>query len=98
MLSAIAFARVRPCPAAQRRPVGARYAEEVPVMNGRQPINLLLTSRRGYHPGRSYAYRALWLLVEAAVLLNPVVTPYWLKRSVLRLFGARIGSHVQIKP
>jgi putative colanic acid biosynthesis acetyltransferase WcaF len=42
--------------------------------------------------------RATWLLVEAAILLNPAVTPYWLKRWVLRLFGAKIGAGVVIKP
>lgn len=61
-------------------------------------IDLRRTSRRGYRPGRSYAYRALWLLAEALVLLNPIVTPYSLKRWVLRRFGARIGMGVIIKP
>jgi putative colanic acid biosynthesis acetyltransferase WcaF len=61
-------------------------------------VRLRTMAYRGYHPGRSPAYRALWLVVEAAVLLNPVVTPYWLKRWVLRRFGARIGRGVVIKP
>lgn len=61
-------------------------------------VDLTLTSRRGYRPGRSYAYRAMWLVVEALVLLNPIVTPYSLKRFVLRRFGARVGSGVVIKP
>lgn len=61
-------------------------------------VNLLLTTGRGYDPGRSYSYRAFWLLVEAAILLNPVVTPYWLKSWILRKFGANVGSNVRIKP
>jgi putative colanic acid biosynthesis acetyltransferase WcaF len=61
-------------------------------------VDLSRTSRRGYHPGRSFAYRALWLVVEALILLNPIVTPYSLKRWVLRRFGARIGVGVLIKP
>jgi putative colanic acid biosynthesis acetyltransferase WcaF len=61
-------------------------------------VDLRETSRRGYDPGRSYAYRALWLLVEALIMLNPLVTPYSLKRWVLRRFGARIGRGVLIKP
>lgn len=61
-------------------------------------VDLSKTSRRGYRPGRSYAYRALWLIVEALVMLNPVVTPYGLKRWVLRRFGARVGQGVLIKP
>jgi putative colanic acid biosynthesis acetyltransferase WcaF len=61
-------------------------------------VDLTRTSRRGYRPGRSVAFRALWLLVEALILLNPVVTPYSLKRAVLRAFGARIGKGVIVKP
>lgn len=62
------------------------------------PVDLMRTSRRGYHPGRSYGFRALWLVVEALILLNPIVTPYSWKRWVLRRFGARIGARVLIKP
>jgi putative colanic acid biosynthesis acetyltransferase WcaF len=61
-------------------------------------VDLRLTSIGDYHPGRSFAVRALWLLVEALVLLNPVLTSYRLKRGVLRLFGARVGTGVLIKP
>ena len=61
-------------------------------------VDLSRTSRRGYTPGRSYAYRTLWLVVEALVMLNPVVTTHSLKRCVLRRFGARVGRAVLIKP
>jgi len=61
-------------------------------------VNLRLTSNRGYRPGLPYAHRAVWLLVEALVLLNPLVTSYGFKVWVLRRFGARIGRHVIIKP
>jgi putative colanic acid biosynthesis acetyltransferase WcaF len=61
-------------------------------------VDLSKTSIRGYKSGRSFAYRALWLVVEALVMLNPVVTPYRLKRWVLRRFGARVGRGVLIKP
>lgn len=61
-------------------------------------VDLRMTSKRGYRPGRPYAIRALWLVVEALVLLNPLVTPYGLKRWILRRFGARIGDGVLIKP
>ena len=66
--------------------------------HGTLRVDLTRTSRRGYQPGRSYTYRALWLLVEAVILLNPIVTSYSLKRWVLRRFGARIGAGVLIKP
>src|SRR6476660_604348 len=61
-------------------------------------VDLTLNTKRGYSPGRPYWYRGLWLLVEAVVLLNPVVTPSILKASVLRLFGARIGRNILFKP
>ena len=61
-------------------------------------VDLRRTSRRGYHPGRSYAYRGAWLVVEALILLNPLVTSYAAKRWVLRQFGAKVGQRVLIKP
>lgn len=53
---------------------------------------------RGYRPGRPFAVRALWLVVEALVLRNPLLASYGLKRWTLRLFGARIGRNVLVKP
>src|SRR3954451_5656453 len=61
-------------------------------------VDLTLTSNRDYHPGRPFAVRALWLLVEAIVLLNPVFTPRRPKIWLLRLFGAEIGTGTNIKP
>lgn len=52
----------------------------------------------GFDPGRPFVVRALWLVVEALVLLNPLVTSYRLKRALLRAFGARVGAGVVIKP
>ncbi|HEX3220099.1 MAG TPA: WcaF family extracellular polysaccharide biosynthesis acetyltransferase [Candidatus Limnocylindria bacterium] len=61
-------------------------------------IDLGLTSSGGYTPGRSLLARALWLVVDFAVFLNPIVTSYSLKRTLLRVFGAKIGRKVIIKP
>jgi putative colanic acid biosynthesis acetyltransferase WcaF len=61
-------------------------------------VDLKLTTNRDYVPGRSNVVRAMWVIVEALVLLLPVVTSYRLKRTVLRLFGARVGADVIIKP
>lgn len=61
-------------------------------------VQLARTHRAGYHPGRPFVVRAVWLIVEALILLNPVLVSYALKRTVLRLFGARIGKGVLIKP
>jgi putative colanic acid biosynthesis acetyltransferase WcaF len=61
-------------------------------------VDLSRTSRRDYHPGRPYPIRALWLIVEALILLNPFLTPYSLKCWILRRFGAKVGHGVLIKP
>jgi putative colanic acid biosynthesis acetyltransferase WcaF len=61
-------------------------------------VDLSLTSSRDYHPGRGFPIRALWLVVEALVMLNPLVTPYGPKAALLRLFGAKVGRNVVIKP
>ncbi len=60
-------------------------------------VDLLRTTAEDV-PGRPFAVRALWILVEAVFLLNPVLTSYRLKRAILRLFGARVGRNVVIKP
>lgn len=61
-------------------------------------VDLRLTTIGDYDPGRPFVVRALWLIVEALVLLNPLVTSYRLKRFVLRSFGARVGTNVLVKP
>lgn len=61
-------------------------------------VDLSRTSRRGYAPGRSIGIRALWLIVEALVLRNPLLPLYAIKRFALRLFGADIETGVLIKP
>jgi putative colanic acid biosynthesis acetyltransferase WcaF len=40
----------------------------------------------------------LWMFVEPLVFLNPLVTSYGLKASILRLFGAQVGEGLIIKP
>jgi putative colanic acid biosynthesis acetyltransferase WcaF len=60
-------------------------------------VDLALTTNRDYVPGRGFVVRGLWLIVEALVLLNPIVTSYRLKRWLLRRFGARVGAGVIIK-
>ena len=51
-----------------------------------------------YHPGAGFLKRGLWYLTNVLFFLNPLVTPYGLKRAILRMFGARIGKGVVIKP
>ncbi len=67
-------------------------------MSRRNRVDLSLSDNRGYDPGRPFWYRTVWLLVEAATLLNPVFVSYGLKARVLRAFGAAIGRNVIIKP
>ena len=62
------------------------------------PVDHRLFSSPGYSPGRSIVVRAVWLVCEALVFLNPVVTSYRAKRVLLRSFGARLGAGVVIKP
>src|SRR5919202_629268 len=73
--------------------------------DGRPPrkVDLRLHSNRedlpgGYAKGRGVAVRALWMLVNAVVFLNPVLPAYRLKARLLRAFGATIGEGVVIKP
>jgi putative colanic acid biosynthesis acetyltransferase WcaF len=61
-------------------------------------VDLSLTSRRDYHPGRSFATRAAWLVAEAILFSNPLVISYRFKRLLLRMFGCRVGNGVIIKP
>jgi putative colanic acid biosynthesis acetyltransferase WcaF len=61
-------------------------------------VDLARTSNRGFDPGRSFSIRALWVIVEALILLNPMVTSYRLKRWTLRGFGGEVGKNVVIKP
>ena len=42
--------------------------------------------------------RAVWLVVNAIVFLNPFLPSYKLKVKILRAFGAEIGEGVIIKP
>jgi putative colanic acid biosynthesis acetyltransferase WcaF len=72
--------------------------QQAPLKTGEPHVELARTHRGGYHPGRSYGARALWLIVELCVLRNPVIVSYPLKRAVLRLFGAKIGRGVMFKP
>jgi len=53
---------------------------------------------RWYDPGRGLPVRLLWMAVNAAFFLTWFPWPSRLKRALLRLFGARIGAGVVIKP
>ncbi len=51
-----------------------------------------------YSPGRGRAVQILWYLVNVAFFQNPLNISSGLKVALLRLFGARVGAGVVIKP
>ena len=61
-------------------------------------VDLSRPDLRGFQTGRTRLVQALWMLVEALLFINPLVTSYPLKARVLRLFGAQVGDGVVIKP
>ncbi len=50
-----------------------------------------------YNPGNVFL-RAIWFFVNAVVFQSRLLPFYGLKRFLLRLFGAKIGKNVVIKP
>ena len=50
-----------------------------------------------YKPGSSLK-RTVWFFVNALFFINPLNPSSWLKKNLLRLFGAKIASGVVIKP
>jgi len=48
--------------------------------------------------GRGFVTRALWHCVNALLLQNPLNPSSGIKVRLLRLFGARIGRGVLLKP
>jgi putative colanic acid biosynthesis acetyltransferase WcaF len=60
--------------------------------------NDLFDSGQGLSRGRSLPVEACWYLLKCAVFLNPLPVPVALKRILLRLFGAKVGRGVIIKP
>lgn len=60
--------------------------------------NDLFDSTRGLDRGRPFVIEAIWHLTKCLLFLTPLPVPSWFKRFVLRLFGARIGKGVVIKP
>lgn len=64
----------------------------------RPEIDLSHYNKNGYYPGRSFAVRGLWYIVNGMFFQCPLATSYAVKRTLLRWFGAKVGRHVVIKP
>lgn len=60
--------------------------------------NDLFDSMKGLNRGRPRWFEALWYAVKCALFLSAWPIPSSFKCQVLRLFGARIGKGVVIKP
>jgi putative colanic acid biosynthesis acetyltransferase WcaF len=78
--------------------VPGTLAGAVPGVSDEPRVQLARTHPGEYRPGRSYPVRALWMLVEALTLLNPLLVSYRFKVAVLRWFGAEIGEGLVLKP
>lgn len=51
-----------------------------------------------YHPGAGLLKRLLWHYVNGFVFKSSLFPVYNIKVALLRLFGAKVGHNVQIKP
>jgi len=60
--------------------------------------NDLFDARKGLDRGRSRPVEAIWYLIKCVFFLSPLPWPVAFKCALLRLFGARIGRSVYIKP
>jgi putative colanic acid biosynthesis acetyltransferase WcaF len=67
-------------------------------VNESPSVQLSAFDNRWYAPGRGVAVRVLWLIVNGAFLLSWVPWPSSLKCLLLRLFGAKVGRGVVVKP
>jgi putative colanic acid biosynthesis acetyltransferase WcaF len=51
-----------------------------------------------YHPGRSVVIRFVWYIINAVFFVSPFFPVSGFKVLLLKLFGARLGRKVVIKP
>ena len=61
-------------------------------------VDLSKYNQAGYHPGRSVFVRALWYVTNMLFFKSSWCIGYGLKRVLLRMYGAHVGSKVVIKP
>jgi putative colanic acid biosynthesis acetyltransferase WcaF len=63
-----------------------------------QQTDLSAYNNYPYHPGANSFKRISWYFINALIFKTSVLPFYGIKNSLLRLFGARIGKDVEIKP
>lgn len=61
-------------------------------------VDLSRFSPGDYDSGRPFWFRSLWFLINALFLQNPLNPSGKIKIALLRLFGAKIGQGVVMKP
>lgn len=61
-------------------------------------VDLSTFNNSWYNPGRGFLVRTVWHFVNAIFLQSPLNPSSRLKVIILRLFGARIGNGVVLKP
>jgi putative colanic acid biosynthesis acetyltransferase WcaF len=61
-------------------------------------VNLSKYDNKWYNPGRNFIVRFLWLLSNAFLVQCKWNPSSFLRIFILRLFGAKVGSSVVIKP
>ena len=64
----------------------------------RRKVNLALFNNKWYKPGRNFIIRAIWFCVNSIFLINSLNFSSGLKKLLLRMFGAKIGKGVVLKP
>jgi putative colanic acid biosynthesis acetyltransferase WcaF len=63
-----------------------------------QKIDLESYNNYPYHPGGSMLKRVLWHYISGFIFKTSLFPIYGIKVALLRLFGAKIGKQVEIKP
>ncbi len=63
-----------------------------------QRVDLSSFTPGDYNSGRPFWFRSLWFVVNALFLQNPLNPSGKIKIALLRLFGAKIGAGVVMKP
>lgn len=61
-------------------------------------VNLANYDNQGYDPGAGIVKRAIWYVVNAQLIRSWFVPISSVKCTILRLFGAKVGKGVVIKP
>ena len=69
-------------------------------INSDNKLKVDLSSYRvaGYSPGAGVLRRGLWYIVNALLFKSDLLPWYGVKNRILRIFGAKIGKGVVIKP